>query len=62
MWGKDQQFHFIFVLDIYENTFQFFFRLLLFKGIRFKFCLVAILICYLYFIIYRRAHNVFGTL
>ena len=38
-----------------------FFRLLFFKG-KFKFYLIAVLICYLYFIIYRRAHNIFGTL
>ena len=42
--------------------FYFFFRLLFFKGTCFKFYLIAVLICYLYFIIYRGAHNVFGTL
>ena len=50
--------------------FNFFFLLLLFMGTCFKFYfpnlydlyLTAVLICYLYFIIYRSAHNVFGTL
>ena len=38
-----------------------FFRLLFFKGTCFQFYLIAVLI-YLYFIIYRWAHNVFETL
>ena len=28
----------------------------------YNFYVIAVLICYLYIIIYRRAHNVFGTL
>ena len=39
-----------------------FFRLLFFIRTCFKFYLIIVLICYLYFIIYRRAHDVFGTL
>ena len=39
-----------------------FLKLLFYKGTCFKFYLIAVLICYLYFIIYRRAHNIFGTL
>ena len=39
-----------------------FLKSLFFKGTCFKFYLIASLICYLYFIIYRGAHNVFGTL
>ena len=41
--------------------FSFLFRLLLFKKTCFDFYLTAVLSCYLYFIIYRKAHNVFGT-
>ena len=62
MWSKDQQFHYFFPLDIYENMFYsfcLFFRLLFSKGTRFKFYLTAVLVCYLYFTIYPRAHNVF---
>ena len=39
-----------------------FFRLLFFKGTCFKFYLIAVLICYLYFIINHGAHNILGTL
>ena len=39
-----------------------FFILLFFKWTCFKFYLIAISICYLYFILYRGAHNIFGTL
>ena len=41
---------------------QFFFRLLFFIGACFKFYLIAVLICYLDFLMYHRAHNVFETL
>ena len=39
-----------------------FFRLLFFKGACSKFYLIVALSCYPYFILYRRAHNVFRTL
>ena len=39
-----------------------FLKSLFFKGTCFKFYLIAVLICYLYFIISRGAHNVFGKL
>ena len=42
--------------------FLFLFWLLLFKETCFKFYLIAVLICYLHFIIHCRAHNAFGTL
>ena len=57
MKSKDQQFHYVFALNIYENSLFFFFRLLFFEGTPFKSQLVAVLICYLYFIIYHREHN-----
>ena len=40
----------------------FFFRLLFVKGTCFKFCLIAVLICYLYFIIYHKAHSLWNTM
>ena len=46
----------------YVLIFLIFFRLLFFKRECFKFYLIDVLICYLYFIIYRTAQNVFGTL
>ena len=39
-----------------------FLKSLFLKRTCFKFYLIAVLICYLYFKIYRGAHNVFGTL
>ena len=47
---------------IWKHILIFFFRLLFFKGICFKFYVIAVLICYLYFITYCRTNNVFGTL
>ena len=58
---KTDRFFLFFSRHVWKHV-LFFFRLLLFKGTWFKFYLIAVLICYLYFIIYRRAHNVFGTL
>ena len=55
---KTNSFILSFSLDIYENTF---FRLLFFRGTCLKFYLIALLICYLYSMIYRRAYNFFGT-
>ena len=55
----------LFFLETYmKKCFNFFafFRLLFFKGTCLKFYLIAILISYLYFIIYRGAHNIFETL
>ena len=61
MCGEGQQFHSFFLLDVKENTFYIYFLDYFYKGTCFKFYLIAVLI-YLYFIIYHRAHNVFGTL
>ena len=58
MWGKDQQFHPFFSSRHTWKHILIFFRLLFFKKTCFKFHLIAVLICYLYFIKYRRAHNV----
>ena len=52
----------LFPLDICENKFQFSFRLFFFKGTCFKLYFIAVLICYLYFIIHHRVRNVFGSL
>ena len=61
MLGQDKQFSSFFSsLNMYENPF--YFLLHFFMETCFKFYFIAILICDLYFIIYCRAHNVFGTL
>ena len=54
----------VFSLETYMKTrfnFPVSFTLPFFKGRCFKFYLIAVLICYLYFIIYRRAHAL-GTM
>ena len=56
---KANGFILFFPLSIWKHVF---FTLLFFLGTCFKIYLVAVLICYLYFIIYCRAHNIFGTL
>ena len=56
-WVKANNF-IIFLLEACMKThfiFFVFFRLLFFKGTCFKFYLIAVLICYLYIIIHRRA-------
>ena len=60
--AKTNNFILFFPRHIWKHVLIFFFKLLLFKGTCFKFYLIAVLICYLYFIIYRRAHNAFATL
>ena len=63
-WVKANSF-IIFLLEACMKThfiFFVFFRLLFFKGTCFKFYLIAVLICYLYFIINHEAHNILGTL
>ena len=58
---KTNNFFFFFSRYIRKHV-LIFFRLLNLKWACFKFCLIAVLICYLYFIIYFRAHNVFWRL
>ena len=58
---KTNNFFFFFSRYIRKHV-LIFFRLLNLKWACFKFCLIAVLICYLYFIIYFRRHNVFGRL
>ena len=58
--SRQTVFFFFSSLNMYENPF--YFLLHFFMETCFKFYFIAILICDLYFIIYCRAHNVFGTL
>ena len=65
MLEKDQQFHFFFSRPIWKRvliSLLFFKDDYFFKETCFNFYLVAVLICHLYFMVYRGAHIVFGTL
>ena len=71
MLGKDQQIHSSFLYTYMKTRFNFFlcflfffnfFKITIFKWTCFKFYLITVSICCLYFIMYRGAHNVFGPL
>ena len=58
---KINNFIIFFPLDIYEEMFQFFLDYYFLRGYVLNF-LVAVLICFLYFIVYRKMHIFFETL